>query len=334
MGTQPNAAKTASGQISAAAYLKAPRNLPDRWRVSTLDTEETEAYLHLLSALSGRTDITGILRSNCPLAEAVERAFRQWFEAIYPQSLLRFYHPELEITLRPEDPETDTECFLKIAFGNRFINWSDFEIADEIEAAEKFWPGTGIAVLNALTELPFRHYLWTPENILDFVRELFWAGYPTERKFMEAENPDWLEQNSEDPIFPFTDERLKPLTQWERRAPAAETNPIVRVVIDVCTRIKNNEMNSFAFGTTFPTSIVWRDEDGVISDVLTEFEQEQQEMDHFHPHAGGTQWECRNLRRLEQPLDQIALYIRETEELAEVITRFKRRMRPWLGKKQ
>ena len=333
MGTFPHSRQSASGTLSAASYLTAPPDLPAKWQVSAWDADDN-AYLHLLSQLSKRTDISGILQSGCPLADALEQALQQWLEAIYPKSLLEFYQPMLEVRLHPDDPETDSERFLKIAFSNRYVNWGDFQIADEIEQAETLWPGTGIAILNALTNLPFRHYLWTPENIMNFVREFFWWEYRTEQEFMEAEHPDWLEQNDDDSLYPFTDERLKPLTLWENRKPAAEAASVAREILAVCDRINADAIDSCDFGTTFPTGIVWRDEDHVVSDVIEEFELEQQEMDHYRPHAGGTQWECRELQMLERTLKQIELYLKETEELANAIVHFKTRMQSWIRKKQ
>ena len=73
MGTFPHSRQSASGTLSAASYLTAPPVLPAQWRVSAWDADDN-AYLHLLSQLSKRTDISGILQSGCPLADALEQA--------------------------------------------------------------------------------------------------------------------------------------------------------------------------------------------------------------------------------------------------------------------
>ena len=332
MGTFPNTAKAASGTLSSASYLKAPPPFHVKWQKSIVDNETERAYLHLLSHLSKRIDISGILRLRCPLAVALKRAFEKWFEMIYPKTMLEFFDPELKIYLHPDDPEINDERFLRITFSNEYINWREFEISDAVEAAERNWPGTGISVLNALTNLPFRHYVWTPDNIMNFVREIFWCGYQTEKEWIESEYSNWSTYNGDESMYPFNDETLKPLTLWENREPAAEANPIAKELLEVCDRITANKIDSIAFGTTFPTGIIWRDEDNMVSEIIDQFEMDQREMDNFLPHAGGTQWECKNLKNLERILNQIELYIIESEELVNAIINFKTRMQPWMKK--
>ena len=333
MGTFPNTAKAASCTLSSASYLKAPPPLAAKLQKSKVDDNKMErAYLHLLNSLSKRIDISGILQSHCTLSEALERAFEEWFEIIYPKSMLKFFNPDVEIYFHSNDSEMNDEQFLRISVSSRYINWNDLEISDAVEAAEKLWPGTGVSVLNALTNLPFRHYLWTPENIMNFVREIFWLEYQTEEEFIESEYPDWLIYNDSDSMYPFNDETLQPFTLWENRKPVAEANPIAKELLEVCDRITANKIDSFAFGTTFPTSMIWQDENDMVSAIIEQYEQDQQEMDDFQPHAGGTQWECKNLKNLELVLDQIELYVIESKELANSIINFKTRMQPWMKK--
>ena len=112
----------------------------------------------------------------------------------------------------------------------------------------------------------------------------------------------------------------------------AEANPIAKELLEACDRITANKIDSFAFGTTFPTSMIWQDENDMVSAIIEQYEQDQQEMDDFQPHAGGTQWECKNLKNLELVLDQIELYVIESKELANSIINFKTRMQPWMKK--
>ena len=328
------AAKTAAGTVSAAAYLKAPPDLDPRWREISSVSDMAFSYLHLLNRLSNRTDISGLLAQSRSLPETLELAFRQWFGDIYPKILFQYFKPETSIYLHPDDPEQDNRRFLKITVSNAYINWDDFEISRETERAEELWPGTGISVLKALSDLPFRHYLWTPENIMFFVREHFWLGYDTEREFMEAENPDWLEHNADDSPYPFSDKDLEYLTRWDKHTPSSKSvHPMGEEIIRVCKWIMGNNMDSGAYGTTFPESILWSDEKNVISNILEEYELEKQEDENAVLHAGGTQWNFSDVTKIDTNLDQIELYVREKEALTNAIINFKTRMESCLKKK-
>ena len=333
MDASAPAAKTAAGKVSAAAYLKAPPDLDHRWREISSVSDMAFSYLHLLNRLSNRTDISELLKQSRSLPETLEIAFRQWFGDIYPKPLLQYFKPETAIYLHPDDPEEDNRRFLKITVSNAYINWDDFDISRETERAEELWPGTGISVLKALSNLPFRHYLWTPENIMFFVREHFWLGYDTEREFMEAENPDWLEHNADDSPYPFSDKDLEYLTRWDKHTPSSKSvHPMGEEIIRVCKWIMGNNMDSGAYGTTFPESILWSDEKNVISNILEEYELEKQEDENAVLHAGGTQWNFSNVTQIDTNLDQIELYVREKEALTNAIINFKTRMEQWLKK--
>lgn len=332
MDASAPAAKTAAGKVSAAAYLKAPPDLDHRWREISSVSDMAFSYLHLLNRLSNRTDISELLKQSRSLPETLEIAFRQWFGDIYPKPLLQYFKPETAIYLHPDDPEEDNRRFLKITISNAYINWDDFDISRETERAEELWPGTGISVLKALSNLPFRHYLWTPENIMFFVREHFWLGYDTEREFMEAENPDWLEHNADDSPYPFSDKDLEYLTRWDKHTPSSKSvHPMGEEIIRVCKWIMGNNMDSGAYGTTFPESILWRDEEKAISNILEEYELEKQE-ENTVLHAGGTQWNFSDGTKIDTNLDQIKLYVREKEALTNAIIKFKTRMEPCLKK--
>ena len=333
MDASAPAAKIAAGKVSAAAYLKAPPDLDPRWREISSVSDMAFSYLHLLNRLSNRTDISELLKQSRSLPETLEIAFRQWFGDIYPKPLLQYFKPETAIYLHPDDPEEDNRRFLKITVSNAYINWDDFDISRETERAEELWPGTGISVLKALSNLPFRHYLWTPENIMFFVREHFWLGYDTEREFMEAENPDWLEHNADDSPYPFSDKDLEYLTRWDKHTPSSKSvHPMGEEIIRVCKWIMGNNMDSGAYGTTFPESILWSDEKNTISNILEEYELEKQEDENAVLHAGGTQWNFSNVTQIDTNLDQIELYVREKEALTNAIINFKTRMEQWLKK--
>ena len=333
MDASAPAAKTAAETVSAAAYLKAPPDLDPRWREISSVSDMAFSYLHLLNRLSNQTDISELLKQSRSLPETLEIAFRQWFGDIYPKPLLQYFKPETAIYLHPDDPEEDNRRFLKITVSNAYINWDDFDISRETERAEELWPGTGISVLKALSNLPFRHYLWTPENIMFFVREHFWLGYDTEREFMEAENPDWLEHNADDSPYPFSDKDLEYLTRWDKHTPSSKSvHPMGEEIIRVCKWIMGNNMDSGAYGTTFPESILWSDEKNVISNILEEYELEKQEDENAVLHAGGTQWNFSNVTQIDTNLDQIELYVREKEALTNAIINFKTRMEQWLKK--
>ena len=333
MDASAPAAKTAAGKVSAAAYLKAPPDLDHRWREISSVSDMAFSYLHLLNRLSNRTDISELLKQSRSMPETLEIAFRQWFGDIYPKPLLQYFKPETAIYLHPDDPEEDNRRFLKITISNAYINWDDFDISSEIERAEELWPGTGVSVLKALSDLPFRHYLWTPENIMFFVREHFWLGYDTEREFMEAENPDWLDLDPDDSPYPFSDEDLAYLKKWDKRTPASKTvHPAGEEIIQVCKWIMGNNMDSGAYGTTFPESILWSDEKNTISNILEEYELEKQEEENAVLHAGGTQWNFSDVTQIDTNLDQIELYVREKEALTNAIINFKTRMELCLKK--
>ena len=332
MDASAPAAKTAAGTVSAAAYLKAPPDLDPRWREISSVSDMSFSYLNLLSRLSHRTDISELLKQSRSLSETLELAFRQWFGDIYPKTLFRYFKPETAIYLYPDDPEEDNRRYLKITVSNAYINWDDFDISREIERAEELWPGTGISVLKALSDLPFRHFLWTPENIMFFVREHFWLGYDTEREFMEAENPDWQDQDPDDSPYPFSDKDLEYLVRWDKRTPASKTvHPAGEEIIQVCNWIMGNNMDSGAYGTTFPESILWSNEENVIGNILEEYELEKQE-ENTVLHAGGTQWDFSDVTKIDQNLDQIELYVREKEALTNAIINFKTRMELCLKK--
>jgi hypothetical protein len=326
------AAKTAAGKVSAAAYLKAPPDLDPRWREITSVSDMASSYLHLLNRLSHRTDISELLVQSRSLPETLNLAFGQWIGDIYPKPLLQYFKPETAIYLHPDDPEEDNRRYLKITVSNAYINWDDFDISRETERAEELWPGTGISVLKALSDLPFRHFLWTPENIMFFVREHFWLGYDTEREFMEAENPDWQDQDPDDSPYPFSDKDLEYLVRWDKRTPASKTvHPAGEEIIQVCNWIMGNNMDSGAYGTTFPESILWSNEENVIGNILEEYELEKQE-ENTVLHAGGTQWDFSDVTKIDQNLDQIELYVREKEALTNAIINFKTRMELCLKK--
>ncbi len=326
------AAKTAAGKVSAAAYLKAPPDLDPRWREITSVSDMAFSYLHLLNRLSHRTDISELLAQSRSLPETLKLAFGQWIGDIYPKPLLQYFKPETAIYLHPDDPEQDNRRYLKITVSNAYINWDDFDISRETERAEELWPGTGISVLKALSDLPFRHFLWTPENIMFFVREHFWLGYDTEREFMEAENPDWQDQDPDDSPYPFSDKDLEYLVRWDKRTPASKTvHPAGEEIIQVCNWIMGNNMDSGAYGTTFPESILWSNEENVIGNILEEYELEKQE-ENTVLHAGGTQWNFSDVTQIDKNLDQIELYVREKEALTNAIINFKTRMELCLKK--
>jgi len=332
MDASAPAAKTAAGKVSAAAYLKAPPDLDPRWREISSVSDMASSYLHLLNRLSHRTDISELLAQSRSLPETLKLAFGQWIGNIYPKQLLQYFKPEIAIYLQPDDPEQDNRRYLKITVCNAYVIWDDFDISREIERAEELWPGTGVSVLKALSDLPFRHYLWTPENIMFFVREHFWLGYDTEREFMEAENPDWLEHNADDSPYPFSDKDLEYLVRWDKRTPASKTvHPAGEEIIQVCNWIMGNNMDSGAYGTTFPESILWSNEENVIGNILEEYELEKQE-ENTVLHAGGTQWDFSDVTKIDQNLDQIELYVREKEALTNAIINFKTRMEPCLKK--
>ena len=326
-------AKTAAVPALAATYLKAPPKLPEKWRKPAVESDMEQSYLNLLNRLSYRTDISKILSEGKSLEDTLELAFLQWFSAIYPKNLLAYFKPNIDISVSSENPDYDDRQYLKIAVSNVYINWNDFDISQEISRAEELWPGTGVAVLNALTNLPFRHYLWTPENIMGFVHEYFWAGYDTEREYLEAEDPDRLREYEEGSLYNFTDKNLEYLKQWENRTPARKyVHPIGRAIIQICRKIKATRINSTEFGTTFPEMILWSDDENTICDILEEYEQEAMESNNPRIHAGGTKWECVDLRNLDRYLDQIELYIREKEILCNALINFKTRMKPCLTK--
>ena len=315
----------------AASYLKAPSALPGKWLEIPMDSGMELSYLKLLSRLSRRTDIAEILAGSATLERAIERAFLQWMEGIYPKTLLKYFKPQVEIYLTPDDPDYDESRDLKIDLSNMYINWNDFDISKEITCAEKLWPGTGVAVLNALTNLPFRHYLWTPENVMEFVRDMFWCGYTTEHEFLEAEYPDRAEEEECESDYLFTEENLEYLTQWEKRIPARKyVHPAGREILRVCREIGANKSDSMGFGTTFPEIILWSDEENVLGDILEKFELDMQQCGETRLHAGGTQWRCEDLKELDEALDQIELYTREKESLVNALINFKTRMKSWL----
>ena len=327
-------AKTASGTAFAAAYLKAPPNLPQKWQRIAVESTMEHCYLKLLNRLSCRTDISEILSEGKSLEETLELAFFQWFHAIYPKSLLAYFKPDIEIYLYPDDPDRDDSRDLKIAVSNVYICWNDFDISQEIARAEELWPGTGVAVLNALTNLPYRHWLWTPENVMTFVREMFWFGWETEQEFLDAECPDYLEENEYESVYLFTEKKLEYLKQWDKRTPVRKyIHPAGREIIQVCREIEANKIDSGAFGTTFPEIILWNDDENVIGDILENFEQDAMAGEEQRLHVGGTQWRCGNLKQLDLYLDQIELYIHEKEILCNALINFKTRMKPWLTKK-
>ena len=327
-------AKTASGTAFAAAYLKAPPNLPKKWQRVAGKSCMEQSYLKLLNRLSCRTDISAILPESKSLEETLEHAFLQWFSSIYPKTLLTYFKPDIEIYLYPDDPDRDDRRYLKIAVSNVYINWNDFDISQEIARAEELWPGTGISVLNALTNLPYRHWLWTPENVMEFVRDIFWFGHETEQEFLETEYPDHLEENPDESVYLFTEKELEYLKQWDKRTPVRKyVHPVGREIIQVCRKIGANEIDSGGFGTTFPEIILWNDDENVIGDILENFEQDAMAGEEQRLHAGGTQWECEDLRLLDRDLNQIELYVREKEILCDALINFKTRMQPCLTKK-
>lgn len=326
--------KTAAVQAFAAAYLKAPPDLPEKWRKIAVESTMEQSYLKLLNRLSCRTDISKILAESKNLEKTLELAFLQWFRAIYPKTLLAYFKPDIEIYLYPDDPDCDDSRYLKIAVSNGYINWNDFDISQEIARAEELWPGTGVAILNALTHLPFRHCLWTPESVMEFVRDMFWCGHNTEQEFLEAEYPDQLEENEYESFYMFTEKDLAFLKQWEKRNPERKyVHPVGREIIQVCRKIGANKIDSFAYGTTFPEIILWNDDENVIGNILENYEQDMLAYENQRLHAGGTQWECKDLTLLNRNLDQIELYVREKDALINALLNFKTRMKPWLTKK-
>ena len=327
-------AKTVSGTAFAAAYLKAPPNLPKKWQRVAGKSCMEQSYLKLLNRLSCRTDISAILSEGKNLEDTLEHAFLQWFSTIYPKAMLAYFKPDIEIYISPENSDPDSRRYLKIAVSNVYINWNDFDISQEISRAEELWPGTGVAILNALTNLPCRHWLWTPENIMSFVRDMFWFGYETEQEFLDAEYPDHLEENPDESVYLFTEKNLEYLKKWEKRAPDRKyIHPVGREIIQVCRKIGANKIDSVGFGTTFPEIILWNDDENVIGDILENFEQDAMAGEEQRLHAGGTQWECEDLRHLNRYLDQIELYIHEKEILCNAIINFKTRMKPCLAMK-
>ncbi|MBQ6599824.1 MAG: hypothetical protein IJH79_19935 [Lentisphaeria bacterium] len=327
-------AKTASGTAFAAAYLKAPPNLPKKWQRVAGKSCMEQSYLKLLNRLSCRTDISEMLSEGKSLEDTLELAFLQWFHAIYPKSLLAYFKPDIEIYLYPDDPDRDDRRYLKIAVSNAYIHWNDFDISQELSRAVDLWPGPGVAVLNALTDLPYRHWLWTPENIMNFVREMFWFGWKTEQEFLEAEYPDHLEENGDESVYLFTEKELEYMKLWDKRTPVRKyVHPVGREIIQVCRKIGANEIDSGGFGTTFPEIILWNDDENVIGGILDNFEQDAMAGEEQRLHAGGTQWECEDLRLLDRDLNQIELYVREKEILCDALINFKTRMKPCLTKK-
>ena len=327
-------AKTASGTAFAAAYLKAPPNLPKKWWKPAVESTMIQSYLILLNRLSCRTDISKILSEGKSLQETLELTFYQWFMTIYPKALLEYFKPNIEIYITPEDRDYDFKQNLKIAVSNVYVNWNDFDISQEIIRAEELWPGTGVAVINTLTNLPFRHYLWTPENIMSFVRDMFWFGYETEQDFLNTEYADWQEENEGESFYSFTEKELKYLKKWEKRIPQRKyVHPAGREVIRVCREIGANKIDSVGFGTTFPEMLLWSDDGNTIYNIVEEHEQGAMSSDNPRIHAGGTQWECEDLRNLDRYLDQLELYIHEKENLCNAIINFKTRMKPCLAMK-
>ena len=287
--------------------------------------EEQNVRLHLLRSLSRRTDISGILAEHCPLSNAVEQAFRQWFTDIYPAFLRQYFSPVVNIYFRPEgDPDLDARRFLRIEVNSEYINWNDLTISQEIVWAEHRWPDTGVAVLNALTSLPIRHDWWTPEKIMEFVREMFWMGYETEEEFLQQEfGDDWDPENSQSWLW-FSEKDLAELKQWERRKTVGtEIHPLGREIVSVCRDICRTHMDVCGFGTPFPECILWEDENSAIGDMIEEYEQEQQQADDFRPHAGGAQWGCETSGEIEGALRQIEAYVREKELLTRALLNFK-----------
>jgi hypothetical protein len=319
----------------AASYLKAPSALPGKWLEVPMDSGMELSYLKLLNRLSRRTDIAEILAGSATLERALERTFLRWMEGIYPKTLLKYFKPQIEIYLTPDGPDYDESRDLKIDLSNMYINWNDFDISQEIARSEELWPGTGVAVLNALTKLPYRHYLWTPENVMEFIRDMFWCGYETEHEFLEAEYPDHLTEYEDESDYLFTEEKLGYLKQWEKRTPARKyVHPVGRELLHVCREVGANKSDSMGFGTTFPEIILWSDEENVLGDILEKFELDMQQCGETRLHAGGTQWRCEDLKELDETLDQIELYIREKEALADALINFKMRMKPWLETKK
>ena len=327
-------AKTAAVPALAATYLKAPPKLPEKWRKPAVESDMEQSYLNLLNRLSYRTDISKILSEGKSLEDTLELAFLQWFSAIYPKNLLAYFKPNIDISVSSENPDYDDRQYLKIAVSNVYINWNDFDISQEISRAEELWPGTGVAILNALTNLPCRHYLWTPESVMEFVRDMFWFGYKTEQEFLDTEYADWQEENEGESFYSFTEKELKYLKKWEKRIPKRKyVHPAGREVIRVCREIGANKIDSVGFGTTFPEMLLWSDDENVISSILENFEQDAMAGEEQRLHAGGTQWECEDLRLLDRDLNQIELYVREKEILCDALIHFKTRMKPCLTKK-
>ena len=334
MDASEMSSKTAPVTAFAAAYLTAPPALPKPWRRISAERRMEQSYLKLLNRLSCRIDIAGIPEKSRSFEEALELSFRKWFGKIYPKELLRYFEPVVEIYMTPDDPDEDDGRYLKISVSNVYVNWQDFEISQEVIGAEELWPGTGIAVLNALTGMPFRHDLWTPETILAFVRDRFWYGYETEREFLEAEDPERLTEDDYESYFPFSEKNLEYLKRWEKRIPARKyVHPVGRELIRVCREIGQNSIESFGFGSTFPEIILWNDEGNVLCDILEAFEQELMSYDAPRCHAGGTQWQCDDAAKLDRTLDQIELYFQEKEALTRALINFKEGMQPWLKKK-
>lgn len=326
--------KSSSVTAFAAAYLTAPPALSGKWLDCALDSDMEQSYLKLLNRLSCRTDITKILAESATLERALELAFLQWIGEIYPEKLLKYFKPHVEIYLTSDDPDYDPSRCLKIAVSNAYINWNDFDISQEIARSEELWPGTGVAVLNALTKLPYRHYLWTPENVMEFIRDMFWCGYETEHEFLDAEYPDHLTEDEDESDYLFTEEKLEYLKQWEKRTPARKyVHPVGRELLHVCREVGANKSDSMGFGTTFPEIILWSDEENVLSEILERFELDMQQCDEERLHAGGTQWRCEDLTEMETILNQIELYIREKEAIVNALIKFKTRMKPWLETK-
>ena len=134
---------------------------------------------------------------------------------------------------------------------------------------------------------------------------------------------------------PVSEKDLEYLKQWEKRTPARKyIHPVGCEILRVCREVGANKSDSVGFGTTFPEIILWSDEENVLGDILERFELDMQQCGETRLHAGGTQWRCEDLMKLDTVLDQIELYIREKVALADALINFKMRMKPWLETKK
>ncbi len=319
----------------SAPYLTLPAlKIPKREVVSSGDEQEISI---LLSELSRRVDLEGVLAQNHIAHAVLKNSVREW--------LGQFVIPEIDalieadVTLFPEQKEMGhyeyeydgifPEGDWVLLFDMRHVDYHTFDITRQVKMYEEHSPGLGQLLLRAIDRTPYE--VATPSYMYSYIRYAMWGDMDNERDYIS----DCLGVDDEEEIeyilgnMPVTRERLfeqipawalKPSDDYAGRIPAE-----IAKIIEISKEQKGPLRYIHPYAN-MPAFMLWEDSANIWEETLSAVERDCMEAGN-DLRVAGKYWtfSLKNMKELQGVFAEIENHISGFYRLLQALHRIKKR---------